>query len=389
MTVPVDGAHPGTPAYRRIVVGFFAAGVATWAQIFAVQGVLPSLTVEMGIPVEAAAGAVSATTLGVAVGVLPWAYVSDRIGRAQAMRLAVVATLILALGSAFTADLTPLLTIRFLLGVSVAAVPAVAVAHLYTVIGAPYFAGTVGVFVAGNTVGGFLGRAVAAVGAVEFGWRGGLIIVGALGTVAAVAFIALVPLGSTHHAADAPRGVWLNVRSGLMRRLYATGFVVLGCFVGIFNLAAFRLDQVAPGIPELARDSIFLGMLVASLGAAAGGWASTHWSPRIAIVVGAAIGVVGAAIAAIPTIVAVYLGVGVITLGLFIVNAAAYGWVGAAAPGGRSQATALWQLSTQLGNTIVGLVLATVFAQIGWPAALVTVAVMLVAVVTLIGTARR
>ena len=72
--VPPSGpapAAPGEPAYRRLLIGLFLAGVATFAQLYSPQGLLPLVSDDLGVPADRAALLVSASTLGLALSVVP------------------------------------------------------------------------------------------------------------------------------------------------------------------------------------------------------------------------------------------------------------------------------------------------------------------------------
>ena len=77
---------PGAERFdeRRLLVALFGAGTAAFAQLYAPQSVLPDAARELATSASATALLVSAATLGLAVGVLPWAWVADRIGRVRA-----------------------------------------------------------------------------------------------------------------------------------------------------------------------------------------------------------------------------------------------------------------------------------------------------------------
>ena len=56
------GYRRGSAGYRSITLALFAAGMTTFAAMYAPQAVLPDLTTEFGIGAGAATLAVSATT---------------------------------------------------------------------------------------------------------------------------------------------------------------------------------------------------------------------------------------------------------------------------------------------------------------------------------------
>ena len=80
---PAAGGRPG-----RLTAALFAGGIATFAELYAVQAVLPGLAAEFGLTESQATLAVSVATGALALSVLPWAAWGDRVGRARAMRMA-------------------------------------------------------------------------------------------------------------------------------------------------------------------------------------------------------------------------------------------------------------------------------------------------------------
>ncbi|MDF2917683.1 MAG: transporter [Microbacterium sp.] len=155
------GHVPGSPAYRRLIAGLFFAGVATFAQLYSPQAVLPFIGSEFGVEPATAALAVSVSTLGLAVGVIPWSVVADRIGRVPAMATGVIAATVLGLLAPLAPTLPLLLSARLLEGAALGAVPAIALAYLSEEVDAAHTATAAGSYIAGTTIGGLLGRLVA------------------------------------------------------------------------------------------------------------------------------------------------------------------------------------------------------------------------------------
>ena len=65
------GHAPKTPGFRRLMTGLFFAGVATFAQLYSPQGLLPLIGVDLDITPDQAALLISASTLGLAAAVIP------------------------------------------------------------------------------------------------------------------------------------------------------------------------------------------------------------------------------------------------------------------------------------------------------------------------------
>ena len=75
------GLQAGTPPYRRLLVALFFIGVATFAQLYSPQGLLPLISQDLEVSADQAALMISAATLGLALGVIPWSYIGDAMGR--------------------------------------------------------------------------------------------------------------------------------------------------------------------------------------------------------------------------------------------------------------------------------------------------------------------
>ena len=110
---PWAGHAKGSRGYRGVLIGLAAAGMATFAQLYSVQGVLPGIARDLDITASSAALTVSAATLGLAAAVIPWSAAADRFGRLPVMRVAIVAAVILGLLVPFSPDLPILLMLRF------------------------------------------------------------------------------------------------------------------------------------------------------------------------------------------------------------------------------------------------------------------------------------
>src|SRR5262245_11413619 len=94
---PWAGHGRGSTEYRRLLAALFCAGIAAFAHVYSPQGVLPEISTDLGVRAASAALMVSACTIGLAVGVIPWSMIADRIGRVKAMSVSVITSSVLGL----------------------------------------------------------------------------------------------------------------------------------------------------------------------------------------------------------------------------------------------------------------------------------------------------
>lgn len=365
--------HPhGSADYRRLLAALFCAGVATFAQLYSPQAVLPLIAHDLGIGAAHAALAVSAATIGLAIGVIPWAALADRIGRVQVMTVSVSAATVLGLLVPFAPSYQLLLAGRVLEGFLLAGVPAVAVAYLTEEINAGHAARAAGTYVAGTTIGGLSGRLVTGPIAEFASWRVGVLTVAALCGLAACAFVKLAPpaLGFTPSRShrDLGRRLWTNLRSPRQLVLYGQGFLLMGGFVAIYNFLGFRLMAAPFHLPQTVVSLVFLAYLAGTWASARAGAEAARFGRRTVLLASIATMIVGVGITLSSSLVAVLAGLVIATAGFFGAHAIASGWVGAAAAEGKAQASALYNLFYYAGSSAIGWFGGVAFDAAGWPA---------------------
>src|SRR5699024_6990634 len=162
-----------------MLAALVCAGIATFAQLYSPQGVLEMISADLSIRAEQAALTISAATLALALTVVPWSFVGDRIGRLRAMVIAVLSATVLGLVAAWAPTFPRVLALPM-------AYVSEEMAPRARALGA-------GWFVAGTTVGGLMGRLVATPVADVLGWRAGVTVVALLSAVAAVTFLLTAP----------------------------------------------------------------------------------------------------------------------------------------------------------------------------------------------------
>lgn len=379
------GHTPGTSQYRRLIVGLFFAGVATFAQLYSPQAVLPQISRSLGIEPATAAITVSAATLGIAVAVIPWSIVADRLGRVRAMTIGVFAATVLGVVAPLGSDITVVLSLRLLEGAALGSVPAVALAYLSEEVDARYAAAAAGSYIAGTTVGGLSGRIVSGLVGEVADWRWGMWVVAGMCAASAVLFVWLtprargfVPLRVRGRSGPGTlQRLWWPLHSVRLWALYLQGFLLMGAFVAVYNYLGFHLSAVPFDLPGWVVTMLFLAYLA--------GTVSSPWAGMMASRIGrfpvllGSVGVMtaGALLMAVPQTVVVLGGLLLFTAGFFGAHAIASGWTPVVAgPAVRAQASSLYYFAYYGGSSLFGWALGLVFGGAGWAAFVAVVVAM-------------
>jgi YNFM family putative membrane transporter len=369
------GHSHGSTEYRRLLAGLFFAGVATFAQLYSPQAALPLIAADLGIGAAEAGLIISAATLGLALGVIPWSVVADHIGRVRAMSIAVTAATVFGLLVPFANSFPLLLAGRLLEGAMVGGVPAIAIAYLSEEIEPRHAARAAGTYVAGTSIGGLLGRLVAGPIAELWSWRIGVFTVAVLCAVAAGLFIALVPeprgfLPRPSRGSGLRGGVLsrlaVNLRSPRLLALYAQGMLLMGGFVALYNYLGFRLSAAPFNLPQTLISLLFLAYLAGTWSAAQAGVLAARFGRRPVLLVAIVAMITGVLLTISSVLLVVLIGLLVATAGFFAGHAVASGWTGAEAVVGRAQASSLYNLFYYAGSSLFGWLGGVFLVSWGW-----------------------
>lgn len=402
--IPTGASSPSTN--RRLTAALFAGGVATFAELYAVQAVLPALAAEFALSESTASLAVSVATGALALSVLPWAFAGDRVGRARAMRWAAVAAAVCAVALPFAPTFGALLALRAVSGVALGALPALAIAHLVARAAPARVAAIGGLYIAGTTIGGLSGRVLTGAVAAGWGWRWGVAVTAVLVAAAVTVFVVLsrgddrrqVPMAATPASRQRVPGelsAGARLRAAFTDRtvavFYAQAFLLMGGFVTIYNLLGFRLLDAPYRLPASVVSLLFLTYLVGTVGSSGVGRAVDRFGRRRVLVAAGFTMAGGAALTVAPSLWAILTGLVVATFAFFPAHAIAASWAGERIPNARSQVAATYSLAYYAGSSLVGFAGAAVYDRYGWTGAMVVVVTgcVIAASIAAVGAPRR
>ncbi|MEV6119051.1 MFS transporter [Streptomyces sp. NPDC052077] len=362
---------PGSPGYRRMSLALFLAGVATFALLYSTQALLPLISGDLGVTAGDASWTVAAATGGLAVFVLPMSALSERFGRRAVMTGSLAVAVAVGLLVPFAPSLTALIVLRAVQGAALAGLPASATAYLAEEVRPRALLTAIGLFVAGNSVGGMSGRVITGWVAQEWGWRVAVGVIGVVAVGCAVAFRLLLP-APRHFTPGSLRPEVLvrtvrdHLANPLLRRLYAIGALFMTVFGGVYTMIGYRLTEAPFSLPQGLAGSVFLVYLVGTVSASASGRLAGRLGRRGALYLAGGTTAAGLLLSLAPSLPLVLLGLVLITAGFFAGHAVASAAVGRTAAHGRAQASALYQSAYYIGSSAGSTAGAVAFHAGGW-----------------------
>jgi YNFM family putative membrane transporter len=370
--VEPGGYTRGTPGYRRLTLAMLFAGFSTFSLLYSAQPLLPLFAAEFGLSAEASSLAISLATGPLAVAIVIAGMLSDKLGRRPLMVGAMFGAGLLTMLTGLAPGWDALLALRFLTGIALAGMPAVAMAYVSEEIEPRSVGPAMGLYIAGSGVGGMAGRLGVSLVTSLVDWRWGLIVVGLVGLAMAEGFRRLAPRSRrfvahpVHPAALLATGRDL-FKDRAMPLLYAEAFLLMGVFVTIYNYVGFRLLAPPFGLSHTAIGAIFLLYLLGSVSSTWFGGLAEKRGRRLIFWIPTGMLLVGVAMTASHLLALVVAGIGIVTIGFFGAHSIASSWVGRRARASRGQAAAFYLFFYYLGSSVLGSAGGMAWTGWGWP----------------------
>ncbi|HKG52401.1 MAG TPA: MFS transporter [Actinomycetales bacterium] len=372
----LGGHRVGDPAFRRISVALFAAGLATFALLYTPQPLLPELATAFDVSAAQSALSVSVCTLGLGAALLVVGPVSELVGRTPLMHASLFASSVVGLACSLAPGWTAFLLLRAVQGVTLAGLPAVAMAYLREEVADDSHARATGLYVGGTALGGMVGRLVSGGLAELGGWRVATAGVGALGLACALVVAWLLPASRRFMPAHPSARSLAATTAGVLRdpallALYGLAATMMGGFVAVYNATGFRLAAPPYLLGVGLAGLVFCVYPLGSVGSAYAGRLADRHGRRAVVPAACLLTVAGLLLTLSAPLPLVVLGLGILTAGFFAAHGVASGWVAARAQlgaGGTAQAASLYLFAYYLGSSVFGGLAGAAWTAGRWPA---------------------
>jgi YNFM family putative membrane transporter len=379
-----------------VAVALFAAGLATFALLYAPQALLPVLADGFHVSPAASSLSLAVTTAALGLALLPAGWLADAVGRRQVMIASVLAASVLGVVCALAPSFEMLLVLRALQGLALAGLPAVAMAYLSEEVHPSSLGHAVGLYIGGNAIGGMVGRLIAG-GLVDLGgWRLAFAGVGVLALACAAVFVHALPESRNFRARPfEPAAILGRMRVHLtepgLLRLDAMGALLMGTFIAVYNGIGFRLAAEPYHLGQVALAAIFLVYPIGSASSASAGRLADRLGRRAVLPAGVLLTAAGLALTAADSLVLIMIGIATLTAGFFAGHSVASSWVGrrAGVSSSAGQASSLYLLAYYLGSSLAGPLAGDAWSHAHWNGVLLLAGAMLAAALLVALSLRR
>ncbi|MFL6798819.1 MAG: MFS transporter [Xanthobacteraceae bacterium] len=366
---------------RKLAIA--TAGFATFLHLYSPQALLPALAMDLGVGAAEISAVMTASTLAIALTAPFTGVLADVLGRKRVITAAMLAVAVPMAGAALAPDLLGLILWRFLQGLLLPPIFAVTVAYIGDEWPPGQVAGVAGVYIAGSSIGGFCGRFFPGVLGDLIGWRGAFLALAAFSLLAALLVALLLPQERGFVRSDgltaSVRQMLQHLRNRQLLATYAIGFGTLFNFIAVFTYVSFHLAAPPYSFSSTMLGMIFITYLAGTVMAPMAGAAVAALGRRrfILAVIGA--WAAGAALLLGGSLSVVLVGLTLCAACGMLCQTLATGYVTATAKVGRSSAVGLYVTAFYIGGSMGATLGGVAWLRGGWPACVVLVIAMLLA----------
>lgn len=354
-----EKAEKGSQRFRSIKLCIFFSGLSVFAQLYLFQPMLPTVAEYFKTTAGDSSLLVSSSTIGMAAGLLFFAFKADSYSRKSLMTFSLISSALLTIISAWMPSLSLLIATGFLKGFVVSGVSAVALAYLTEEVHLSVVALAISMYLSGNTIGGMSGRILATILAGEYGWRNAVLIIGIESLILGLIFWKLFPKSKFFN----PQKTDYSLKVKQMRRfftdpymlrLYCIAALLMGTFVSVYNYLTFRLEDPPFSLSHFVIAFIFLMYIFGVFGTMITSRLSKKFSRNLILKGSVLFMLSGAALLLSENIYMVISGLGIFTLAFFAAHTMASQMTALHAKQGRSSATSIYWLFYYFGSSILG-----------------------------------
>jgi predicted MFS family arabinose efflux permease len=352
------------------LTALFISGFGTFLTLYATQPLLPQFRQLFGASELMVSLTVSAPVLAITLTAPLIGMLADAVGRRRVIVTAMLGLTLPTVLAATAANLGQFIAWRFVQGIFIPGIIAVAMAYISEESPDQSVGSTMAIYVTGTVVGGFAGRFIAGLAATHWGWRSAFIVLGAVTLAAALSTWRLLPRSTKFvrqtNVPAAFESMWMHLRNPQLLATYAVGFNVLFSMVGAFTYVNFYLADKPFFLGPAALASIFAVYLIGAVITPVAGHILDSIGYRRALVgaVGAsASGMLLTLIHHVPVVIA---GLALQATGVFICQSASSSRVGKVAGAARSSAAGLYVSCYYLGGFAGSILPGFFWKQAGW-----------------------
>src|SRR5271154_6407568 len=364
------------------------AGFAAFVNLYSPQALLPQLAQEFHASAGEISSLMTASTGAIALTAPFTGALADVVGRKRLITAAMFAITVPTLLITFATTVPQLVFWRFVQGLLVPPIFAVAVAYIGDEWPPADVTRVAGIYMVGASVGGFSGRFIPGILTDVIGWRAAFGVGALLTLIAALIVTVMLPRERQFVPSGGPAGaaryMLRHLRDPRLIATYAVGFGVLFNFIATFTYVNFHLAAPPYSFPPTVLGALFFTYLASSVVVPWVGRGIALFGRRRFVLGIIAAWIAGALLMLAPPIVLILAGLTLCAVCGMMCQTVATGYVTMTAKEGRSSAVGLYASLYYIGGSAGAFLTGLAWDAAGWPACIATIVAMQVIIAVIV-----
>ncbi|UFT98745.1 MFS transporter [Radiobacillus kanasensis] len=360
-----------TRSFWKTTIALCIGSLIIFANVYFTQPILPVLSEEFNLSPLLASMSVSLVILALGISLVFYGPISDSIGRRGIMIMSIALSTVLTFSIAFSTSYEWFLTLRVVQGISLAGLPALAVAYIGEEYSPRALTLAIGIYISGNTIGGMFGRLLSGTMTDWFGWRSAFLTMSVVSLVLFLLFIVL--LKPSQHFQPKPfrwKEALHDYKGHLQNKYLWLAYLIGGLhffiFVGHFNYVTYLLSGPPFHLSSSWIGALFLTYIAGTISSPVAGKLAERFHRTMCIKIGILIMMVGFLTTLIPHISTIIIGLLFNCFGFFFAHSIASSWVNEKAAYAKASASGLYLISYYIGGSLGPLYLEPFWAVGKW-----------------------
>lgn len=360
-----------SPQFWRATLALCIASFMVFANLHGMQPLLPLVATSLELSELAVSRTYTIATLVLGFSLLFYGPLSDVVGRRGIIVFTLIGVMLVSVLLFFARDYSSLFWLRAVQGFFLAGVPAVAIAYMGDEFTPKAMMTAVGLYIAGNSLGGVSGRILGGIVGDWLGWPAVFLMLTGL-SCCCIALVAWLLPPSQHFKPKAfsllgmLKDLALHVSNPKLLMAYIIGGLNFFIFLNQYTYITFVLAEPPYALPASILGLLFLTYLTGTAGSMVSGRIAQRFSSPLCMSVGILILMLGTALTLNDSLWAIVLGFFINSFGFFFTHSVASSWVSRHAHTARASASALYLVFYYVGASAGGYYLYPFWQAQGW-----------------------
>lgn len=370
MTADHKKTDEGSNRYKRIRTVIALPGLVIFSQIYFFQPLLPTLVDGFSITPAISSLTITGGMFGIAMGLFLLAIWADKWERKKLIITSLLCVSLTTILSAVSWNFPVLILFCFLKGILVAGFLSVTLAYIVEEVAVQKVGVIIGIYLAGNVLGGMWGRVVAGIISSVYDWRITTVVIGLIGVVITIILMKKLPVSS--HLPQKIYGFQKLIsmkaflKDPLLLQIFLIMVLLMGVFVSVYNYLSFRLENPPFSLPRSLISFVFLFYTMGMVGSLVTGAMTRRYSPFILLKVLFMLFFASLLGLAFNSLFLLVLGLALFTYSLFGIHTIMNKIIALHVIHEKSTANSLYLISYYVGSGVIGSLTGVLIQQWGW-----------------------